>query len=364
MTKVPEVSAEFAGWYADAFMNDSEIIGRRWKGVINTATVADVDTVEVLVRYAFATVAAASGGKVEALNKQHQALLTSLSGNGSTIDPKDCRRELQLLSAAVLSLLLNRMPDAAIAVLNASFEGARTPDLPMDLVERARRALAELSRTKHERPTAEDFEIKPATVKFEVSQEALAEMSPTLWQSELNQLRDAAQDALGEIVKGSNHVTNSLLRQVWLGEEELQMLWWLIGDHSGTLGKSFSDIDAALKPLILGNELGALTSISPGPASVRSLLTRAGVTATSIKVSEAVNAADADWITEITKCARISPVTTPLHFALEKRVDMGFDDAWLQMWATMTGLPSEASMPAAKLAELFYREHLFLHVGD
>ncbi|WP_122425542.1 GTPase-associated system all-helical protein GASH [Pseudomonas viridiflava] len=364
MAKVPEVSSEFASWYAGAFMNDSEIIERRWKGVVDTATVADVDTVEVLVRYTFSTVAAANGGKVEALNKQHQALLTSLSGNGSTLDPKDCRRELQLLSAAVLSRLLNRMPDAAIAVLNASFEGARTPDLPMDLVARAQKALAELSRTKHKRPPAEDFEVKLAAVKFEVSQEALAEMSPTLWQSELNKLRGASQDALGEIVKRSNVVTNSLLRQVRLGEEELQMLWWLIGGHSGTLGTPFTDIDDSVRPFILGSELGALTNISPGPASVRSLLTRAGITSTSIKVSEAVNAADADWISEITECARISPVTTPLHFALEKRVEMGLDDAWVKMWATMTGLPSEASMPGAKLAELFYREYLFLNVGD
>jgi hypothetical protein len=34
------------------------------------------------------------------------------------------------------------------------------------------------------------------------------------------------------------------------------------------------------------------------------------------------------------------------------------------MWAAMTGLQSEASMPAVQLAELFYREHLFLYVGD
>lgn len=364
MAKVPEINTEFASWYADAFMNDNEIIGRRWKGVVDTASATDANTVEVLARYAFATVAPANGGKVEALNKKHQALLTSLSGNGSTLDPKDCRRELQLLSAAVLSQLLNKMPDAAIAVLNASFEGGRKPDLPMDLAERARRGLAELSRKKHERPAGDDLEIKPVSVKFEVSQEALAEMSPNLWQSELNRLRGATQDAFGEIVKRSNLVTDSLLRQVWLGEEELQMLWWLIGGHSGTLDTPFGDIDPALKPLILASELGGLTTISPGPASVRSLLTRASVPATSIKVSEAVNAADADWISEITQHSWISPVTTPLHFALEKRIEMGLDEAWLQTWATMTGLPSEASMPAVKLAELFYREHLFLHVGD
>lgn len=363
MAKTPEMSADFALWYANAFMDEGQIRTRRWKGVVDTATAADYWMVEVLVRYAFVTAAPADGGKNEALTKKHQALLTSISGNGSPLDPAESRRELQILSAAVLARLFSRLPDAAIAVLNASFGGVRTADLPMDLVGLAKKALVEFSRKKHERPDSKEFVIGPSTVDFEVSPEALAAMSSAQWKAELDALRDAAQNALGEIIDSQNLVTKRLIRQISLGEEELQMLWWLIGAHSWIVDAPFTDVDAALKPLVFSKELGELTQVSPGPASVKALLSRAGIAGGALKVSDSVNAADVNWSREITRSTRISPVTTPLHFALEKRVEVGSDDAWLPVWVSMTGLPADASMSAVQLAELFYHEHLFLSVG-
>jgi hypothetical protein len=364
MAKTPEMNSDFARWYADSFMDEGAIRTRRWKGVVDTATAADYWMVEILVRYAFATTAPADGGKNEALSKKHQALLISISGNGSPLDPAESRRELQILSAAVLTRLFSRLPDAAIAVLNASFGGMRTAELPMDLVGLAKKAVVEFSRKKHERPDPEEFVIEPSTVYFEVSPEALADMSSAQWKLELDGLRDSTQEALGEIIDKQNVVTKRLIHQMSLGEEELQMLWWLIGAHSWIVDAPFIDIDAALKPLVFSKELGGLTNISPGPASVTALLNRAGVTGQALNVSDSVNAADTSWSREITKSTRISPVTTPLHFALEKRVEVGSDEAWLPVWASMTGLPADASMAAVQLAEIFYREHLFLSVGN
>lgn len=364
MANTPEINADFARWYADAFMGDGELATRRWKGVVDTARSADYTTVEVLVRYAFATAAPASGGKNEALVKAHQALLTSLSGNDSALDPVDSRRELQILSAAVLVRLFSRLADAAIAVLNASFGGKRTADLPIDLVDSAKKALTELSRKKHKRPDFEEFQIEQPTVDFEISPEALASMTSALWKIEVDGLRDVVRDSLAEIVDSQNLVTEQLIRQISLGEEELQMLWWLIGAHSWIVDSPFSEIDTALKPLVFGKELGELTNVSPGPASVKSLLSRAGIKRGTLKISTSVNAADINWSREVTKSSRISPVTTPLHFALEKRVEVGSDDSWLPGWASMTGLPADVSMSALQLAELFYREHLFLLVGE
>lgn len=364
MANTPAVNADFARWYVDAFMDEGELVTRRWKGVVDTASAADYITVEVLVRYAFATAAPASGGKNEALVKAHKALLTTLSGNDSALDPVDSRRELQILSAAVLVRLFSTLADAAIAVLNASFGGKRPADLPMDLVERAKKALIELSQKKHKRPNFEEFKIEQPTVDFEVSPEALANMTSALWKIEVDGLRDVVRDSLAEIVDSQNLVTEQLTRQISLGEEELQMLWWLIGAHSWTADLPFAEIDAALKPLVFGKELGELTNISPGPTSVTSLLSRAGIKRGALKISTSVNAADLNWSREVTKSPRISPVTTPLHFALEKRVEVGSDDSWLQGWAAMTGLPADVSMSAVQLAELFYREHLFLLVGE
>ncbi|KKA10420.1 hypothetical protein VP03_29440 [Sinorhizobium meliloti] len=364
MAKTPEMDAEFARWYADAFMDESQIRAARWKGVVNTAEVTGYETAEVLVRYAFATAAPADGGKDESLAARHQAVLSTIAGNGTPMDPRTSRRELQVLCAAVLARRFSTLPDAAIAVLNASFDGMRTAELPMDLAGLAKRALAEHSRKKHARPNAKEIEVESPKVDFEVSEEALANMSGVQWKSELDRLRNASQSATDMIVEAQNRVAKLLARQVSLGEEELQMLWWLIGGHSSIADRPFADVNASLKPLVFGKELGQLTKVSPGPASLAALLSRAGITEKAVKVVDAVNAADRDWIGDITKSKRLSPVTTPLHFALEKRVEVGSDEVWLPVGASRTGLRAAASLPAVGLAELFYREHLFLHVGE
>ena len=277
MAKTPEMNADFARWYVDAFMDDGQTRAQRWKGVVDTAAAANFHTVEVLVRYAFATTAPADGWKNGKLAETHQAVLATISGNGSPMVPAASRRELQVLTAAVLTRLFYSMPDAAIVVLNASFEGKRKYDLPMDLPGLAKLALVEFARKKHARPDTKAFEIVTPKLEFEVSTEAMASMTSAQWKSELDRLRDAARMAGRAIVDGQNRVAKLLARQISLGEEELQMLWWLIGGHSNVADAPFDEVAAPLKPLVFGEELGQLTQVSPGPASMKALLSRAGI---------------------------------------------------------------------------------------
>jgi len=75
-----------------------------------------------------------------------------------------------------------------------------------------------------------------------------------------------------------------------------------------------------------------------------------------------VNAVNLDWARSAISLDSISPTTTPIHFALEKRVEVGDVEAWQAVWTAQTGIGADAALPPAQLAELFYREYLFLHV--
>lgn len=363
MAKTPEMSTDFARWYHDAFMDEGPARDRRWKAVVDTAANSTYSIVEILIRYVFATVAPADGGKVESLVKEHEGLIKMLSSDGPQLDPKGSRREIQILSAAVLERLFSSMPDAALAVLNASFEGQRTADLPMNLPALAKKALLDLARKHHARPDEKKFKLDVPDLAFEVSAEAMENMTAAHWQPELERLREAAQAVTSRIVENQNQVVELLVRQISLAEEELQMLWWLIGAHSSVVDLPFKKIKPAFRPLAMGQELGQLTCVSPGPASLKALLMKAGVDDKPVKIAEAVNSADLGWIAESTKSQRISPVTTPILFALEKRLEFNTAEAWIPVWAAMTGLSADASLSSLQLAELFYREHLFLHVG-
>lgn len=364
MAKTPEMNADFARWFAESFMEEGEIRAARWKGVVDTAAAANWESIEVLVRYAYATAAPANGGKNEKLAEKHASVVATLSGNPTPMNPASSLREVQVLCAAVLARLFTTKPDAAIGVLNASFGGARKVELPMDLAGLAKKALEELSRKKRARREEKDFQIAIPKLEFTVSDEAMATFNAEHWQSELDGLREVATEGIAAVVQSQNRVTAMLRNQIALGEEELQMLWWLIGERSQIADAPFDKIGQALKPLLFAKELGELTQVSPGPRSIAAMLARAGLSEKAIKVADAINAANLDWSKAITTSTHISPVTTPLHFALEKRIEVGSNEAWMPLWASMTGLPANEAMPAIALGEQFYREHLFLHVGS
>jgi hypothetical protein len=106
----------------------------RQQGVTDVAAKTDWKMAEVLVRLAFASSVPASGTKTEDLGDTYQMVLTTISGTDAPLDPMESARELQVLAAAALAQSFARSPGAAIAVCNASFQGTRKPELPMDLV--------------------------------------------------------------------------------------------------------------------------------------------------------------------------------------------------------------------------------------
>ncbi|MFC5736033.1 GTPase-associated system all-helical protein GASH [Sinirhodobacter huangdaonensis] len=357
------MTADFARWYAEAFMDEGARREQRWNGVVEVAATADYETVEVLTRLAFPTPIPASGRKSETLAAVHSKLVQTISGGDTAFDPTHSARELQVLAAAVLARLAPNMPDAALLVTTASMGSSRKPELPMDLAGLAEAALVKLSERKQVRQEFASIKLAAPTVEYKFDAEILAAMEAGKIQAEFARLRDATAAAIERVVSDQNRVVKVLHDRQELDEEELQMLWWLTGGYSHVSEKPFAKIEDKLLPLTLAHELAKMTAVSPGPGSVRALLLRAGVGTTKLKLVDAVNAPSAKWATEVSVSTLVSPVTTPIHFALEQRAELESTDTWQATWAGLTGLPVDLQLPAVTLAELFYREHVFLYVG-
>jgi len=363
MTTVPEMTKDFARWYVDAFMDDGANRDLRWKGVVEVAANADHLTAEVLTRLAFQTPVPASGRKNEELSEAYSNVISTIAGGDVAFDPAQSVRELQILAAAALARLVVTHPDAALVVTTASFGGYRKPDLPMDLAGLAEDALVTLSGRKHARIGSDELKLGSPKVDVVVSPEAMQSMSSDQWKIQFDNLRDATATAINHVVKEQNRVLGLLHKRLLLDEEELQMLWWLLGGYSKLVDKLFQKIEATNKPLVLAHELGDMTVVSPGPSSIRSMLFRAGVNTDPLTLSDVVKAADLNWSKSVTSSKLVSPVTTPIHFALEQRAELGSDDTWQAGWSGLTGLSPDISLPAIKFAELFYREHIFINVS-
>lgn len=359
----PKMDAHFARWYADAFMDSGETREARWKAVAEIATTSNNPTIEVLVRLAYATKAPPAGRKNEELAKAHAAMLACISRH-SDFDANQSMRELQILAAATLVQMFACNADAALAVSTASFAEIRRPELPMNLAALAEQALQTLSNKQHVRIDTDSLLLEPPTLDFTISEEALQTFNAQIWKGVLGELCEHLGDTFSDFTDSVNDTIGKLTRRVALGDEELQMLWWLTSGVSAELKRPFNKINAPMRPLILGKELGRMTTISPGPASIGAMLSRAGLGTDKVKLQDAVNSVDVEWAATVSSINTISPVTTPIHFALEKRNEVGSTEAWQAGWEALTGLSAGVALPASKLGELFYREHLFLQVDE
>lgn len=366
MAKVPEMSADFARWYSEAFMEEGDIRDLRWKGIVNVTAKStfSIKEIEVLTRLVFQGKTPASGRKGEDLNDTYNKLVSAISGNDPAFVPLQASRELQILAAVALSMVVKKAPDAAIAVTTASFNGTRMPELPFDLLGVAEDSLIELSRRMHIRDEFEELELSAPKLDFDINIEEDEVLPETeKWKTQIKDLHEATSKAIARVVEGQNRVVERLHNRMQLDEEELQMLWWLLGKHSRHLKMPFSKIDARMRPLAIAEELGRMTMVSPGPASVQAMLAKADVGDEQIKLEDAVNSMELSWAEAATDSEYVSPVTTPIHFALEQRAELGTEDKWQDGWSTLTGIKADLRLPSIKLAELFYREHLFINVG-
>jgi len=161
--------------------------------------------------------------------------------------------------------------------------------------------------------------------------------------------------------QGLMQSVDSFLR---MQDEELQMLWWLIGSRSVDLDVPFEKLPPEAKPLFLAKELAEDTELLPGPPSIKGLLSRAGLPETAIDIARVINGADAVWLRGFLPEDEPSPVTTPIHYALKRQVETGAGQAWVAGWAAAVGAPTDLSVKSIQLAVLFYRERLLIDFAD
>ena len=354
------VEREFAGWFATLSVGDDGTLrGLRHQGVIAAVAQADAATIETWVRLAFKSKKPPSSAAIDAFRVPF--------GVDETFPTSGNARELQVLAAICLAQMMesgNWNSIAAIAVTTASCQKARVPKLPMDLVSRAEATILEIAEIRRARPKISKFiSAEAPDVDFTSANEKISEAPgfPAVEEA-FAEAADTVHGAFDALVGELTSAFSSLERHIKMKDEELQMLWWLTGAHSVYLDCDFSAISANAQPLVLGTELATLTEILPGPASVKGLLSRAGLQARKkLTLAEAVNAVPLDWAKTITDEEEFSPVTTPLHFALARRQETGGDDdAWVGNWASVSEIPAAHDMNCLALGVQFYRERLLV----
>jgi hypothetical protein len=229
-------------------------------------------------------------------------------------------RELEILCGAALATVLDGAGDAAaeaaLATTVAFFAEARSADFPLDLVAAAEVAIARISDERRVRPNVS----RVANIgRVGLDQETLEKLKP-------GPNADNVPEAFNVIARSVNAVMSDMVGKVnaAIGEvddfiaiqdEELQLLWWLFGGRSKTLDRPFADVPADAQPIVLAAEVADATQFMPGPASVKPILSRAGLKERKkTSVTAAINACQGDFLRSFVENAKPSPVTRASSF--------------------------------------------------
>lgn len=336
---------DFPRWYRGLELGD-DLARRqaRWEGISTLAKRADFALVEALIRLSFKTRQPASPPSV-------QLMRDVFRDADDTFEKQGNDREIQVLAGASLAVIMCESTDiaslTALAVTTTSLAGGRRVDLPMDLGVIAEDALLRLSASNRQRPdlttygkgTNAAFDFKTAAAKVRETQN---------W--------DGVAEAF---VLAGESTRSALARFILTQDEELQMLWWLIGQRSSAYDCRFDEVPVLAQPLVLSSELADITDILPGPPSVKALLSRAGLKESAeITIPTAVNAAKPEWLRNWIGESTPSPVTMPLHDAIRRQLETGAGDDWIAGWAATTAISASLALPVLTLGTLFYRERL------
>ncbi|MDE0166780.1 MAG: GTPase-associated system all-helical protein GASH [Bryobacterales bacterium] len=358
-TDLPPIHKDFDRWYGEVELRDDQGLKEaRWKGVLSVVGDANRDDVEALIRLVFRTRQKAAP---ETLQKIRQAFKNA----DDAFDMQDNDRELEVLAGICLVVLMEDGKDigaaAALAVTTAALGGARKLNVPMDLCALAESAIDHIAEENRKRPDLEDYSpSEPPKLDFK---KAAAKVRET---PDWNSVALAFNIAAGDVRTAMKTMTLEQADAVWavnqfmsIQDEELQMLWWLIGQRSWDYNCSFSDVEYEARPLVFAKELADSTEFLPGPPSVKALLSRAGLEEkNSATISVVINAANQEWLEKLVGEQNPSPVSSPLHFAIQRQCETGAGDAWIAGWAAATCVNSEHSVTPLLLGELFYRERL------
>lgn len=331
----------------------------RWTGVEKFVGTYTKTRVEMLARLVFNTKAPAGGHQQDDL----AAELAAFHKAFSDADPSYERgpRQDQILAAAALMQYFATYSTAAMALTTTACNGARKVELPIDLVTAAENGLSQLAASRRKRPDLSKVEIKAPDLDYELDFASAQGNEPATFQGVFDQVAEAMNQALADVVGQFNASTKLLVDASKKADEELDMLSWVFGQRSLLPDQPFADIPADQMPLVFARDLASLTTIYPGPNPVPALLARAGVNCTTeMRIVDAVNAVTDDWTAAALKNRKPSPATSPIHFALTKRQETGVGDSWYAGWTAITGIDLSAAMSPIALAELFYREILWL----
>lgn len=165
--------------------------------------------------------------------------------------------------------------------------------------------------------------------------------------------------------KAVTDVLDALVERNRALQEETNILWWLFGGHSESMGKPFRDMDIAVAAAVASIELTGLINILPGPLSSRAifsaLLRNVNKPRPTISIAETIEAVTKDWKEKQFSGTHIDGALDlcPIMHAMKKSLDTPKKE-WRTAATKASQTPVAEKISPIELSKQLFREHLLL----
>lgn len=345
-------------WYRMASIEpDVEILNKRREGINNHVSAMDKQSVFEIVRLFFK--------KGLKYNESIDSFRSAFRDVDEIFPLRNNNLELQILAgASILNCIESNHKhsiNAALATLCANFQNADT----MSIVDEVRNASAKYldeqsikSRKRDNLPQI-NLELIPDALKTNLRNSFSYETVQPI----IEMLEKSLKQSIKTTKKSLTIFEKSLMAQ----EEEADILWWLLGEHSNDLKCSISKLKRSASTIIIAKELADKTRIIPGPISIDAFIDKSIQKSkkqknTSITLKEAINDTPLDWRSNLISEKDFDEVEDlcPIHFAIKRSVESGDKSSWIVSFEKNIGIKADASISPLELSLQAYREFLLI----
>jgi len=275
------------------------------------------------------------------------------------------RAEAGRIAALLLTerLAQGRTQDA-VAVLATSFSGLRASADNDGVTSRAVGCLARATRARGNAGRSYSTILYPKSPDRSALVAALDQgiTSQTLKPAFEALITDDCAAGVG-IARAVTEAVQNLFSENQRLAEEVDLLWWHIGDWSECLSRPLCQVPERGRGLIAGADLAAMIRILPGPYGTAGILRRSfGDDADQpMTLGEAVEVLEPeDLRTAYPTC--VDTDILPIHMAVQLYLDRG-RGAWRQAFEKVCGVTPDASLSRYKIALQAFWERSLINCG-
>lgn len=344
----------FSSWFRTASAQadrDPELLAKRWSGVEAVSNSIKLDDVDELVKKSFG---------FESSDDFNETFLNLLVESDPAFPTQENDQLLSILAGSAIANVIEEEGEyaeyASMAVVSCHFDGRR---------ECKTTGLPDISRIFLKRQSSQRFTSNhPVTFKAfpfgKRSTEALTALETT------PEIVASIAKSLSSLSAKTSQIANwakSATNQTKIQQEELNVLWWLLGECSRDMSVHFSDIGVPGCYFVIAKELTDLVTLLPGPVSASAFLKKAiGIAGDGgkkdVTILKAVNETSVEWKSSLLDAFPFepSPEISPCLYGALQSMSSKTPTSWATGFKQSSRVDSKGKLYAYELCQQLFNE--------